>query len=149
MEVTSISLQLIECNIDDLNPELFPYVLDRLFAAGARDAWITPIVMKKGRPAQCLSVLCEKQLHSAIAEVLFVETTTLGLRTSEVQREELSRENRTVETEFGTIRIKVGFASAGVVANAAPEYEDCRQVAEKQGVALKVVYQAAMKAFEA
>jgi len=141
-------LVLIETNLDNMSPELFGHLMDRLFAAGALDVFYTPVVMKKSRPATEVSVLAEPALTDSLSEILFRETTTLGVRVIEVARRCLDREWRAVETAYGTIRVKVGRLGSEVV-NAAPEYEDCRKAAQEHGVPLKTVYEAAQTAFTA
>ncbi|HEY8743280.1 MAG TPA: nickel insertion protein, partial [Chloroflexota bacterium] len=133
------------CNIDNMNPELYTFVLEQLFAAGALDAWLTPIIMKKGRPAVELSVITAQETAPALREALFRETSTLGMRSATVQRHRLERRWDVVQTAYGPIRIKVGLLG-GEVVNRAPEYEDCAGAARRYGVALKVVYAAAMAA---
>jgi TIGR00299 family protein len=134
---------VIEANIDDTNPQFFPHVLDRLLAAGARDAWLTPIVMKKGRLASQLSVLADSEAFPAVAAILMAETTTIGMRYYPVSRLEAERQIVAVATPWGEVRVKVSSVS-GQVANVAPEYEDCRKMAAEQGLPLKVVWQKAL-----
>jgi uncharacterized protein (TIGR00299 family) protein len=136
---------LLETNIDDMNPELYEYVIERLFAAGAQDAWVTPIVMKRGRPAATLSVLCDAGAERSIRDVIFTETTTLGVRRRLVEKWTMPREFVTVEVAGGAIRVKVGRGSAGV-AGISPEYSDCAQVARESGRPLKDVYAEAQAA---
>ena len=120
------TLAVLETNIDDLNPEMYDYVMGRLFAAGALDVFLTPIQMKKNRPATLLCVLCRPARVDALSEILFAETSTLGIRRQDVLRTCLPREIRTVDTPYGPIRVKSGtLAWPGV--KAAPEYEDCRR----------------------
>jgi uncharacterized protein (DUF111 family) len=121
--------------------------MERLFDAGALDVFYTPIVMKKSRPATLVSVLAEPVLADALREVVFRETTTLGVRTREVARHCLDREWREVETEYGAVRVKVGRLGSEVV-NAVPEYEDCVRLANERGIPAKVIYDAARVAFE-
>ncbi len=136
----------IAANIDDLNPQIYDYVSERLFAAGARDVTITPTIMKKGRPGVILSVLAEAGRRDEIAAVLFAETSTIGLRFHPVSRLKLKREILGVETRWGTVRVKVsGRGAAGAVV-ISPEYEDCRRVASEHGVPLKVVIEEAKAA---
>jgi hypothetical protein len=137
------SLAVLETNIDDLNPETYDYVMARLFAAGALDVFLTPIQMKKNRPATLLSALCRPASVDALSEILFAETSTLGIRRHDVTRACLPREIRTVDTPYGPIRVKV--ATWGDRSKAAPEYEDCRRAAEAHGVPLREVYLAALK----
>lgn len=145
----TVNLSLVECNIDDMNPEHYPFVMERLFSAGARDAWVTPIIMKGGRPGNCLSVLCDDNHKPSICEILFSETTTLGLRVGTILRHELQRSTVMVRTQFGEIPLKVAVDLNGKELNAAPEFSACKQTALEQGVSLKEVYQAAVSAWTA
>jgi uncharacterized protein (TIGR00299 family) protein len=139
---------LLETNIDDMNPELYEYVIERLFAAGAQDAWVTPIVMKRGRPAATLSVLCDGGAERTVRDVLFAETTTLGIRRRVVEKWTMPREFVTVEVAGGAIRVKVGRGAAGI-AGISPEYSDCAQVARDSGRPLKEIYAEAQSAARA
>jgi uncharacterized protein (TIGR00299 family) protein len=139
------SLLLLETNLDDLNPELYEHVMERLFGEGARDVFFAPIHMKKNRPAVLLSVLADPARRDALTRVLFDETSTLGVRVSPVERLRIEREIREVETRFGRVRVKIGKDPGGAV-NVAPEYEDCKRVANAAGVPLKLVYQEATAA---
>lgn len=130
-------------NIDDSNPELYEYVFERLFAAGARDVWLIAALMKKGRPGTVLHVLCKPAARDAIAAVVLRETSAIGVRFHGVERRILAREQITVGTEYGAVQVKISRAPDGTV-NVAPEYEDCRRLARERGVPLKVVYQAAI-----
>ncbi|HVL91321.1 MAG TPA: nickel pincer cofactor biosynthesis protein LarC [Actinomycetota bacterium] len=140
---------VLESNIDDMNPELYEYVLERLFSVGAQDVWTTPIVMKKGRPAVTLSILCGPAEEQAVREVLFSETTTLGLRRRAVEKWMLPREVITVQVEGGTVRVKVARAFGGRVTGASPEYADCVRVAREAQRPLKDVYAEAAAAARA
>ena len=140
------TLLVLECNLDDMNPEILPYVLEKLLSAGALDAWFQPIVMKKGRPAQMLKVLCREESQPVLQKIIFTETTTLGIRSYPVQRTALARSWKKVSTPWGEVRVKEGMLD-GQVVNAAPEFEDCRQIAEKSGQPLKAVAAAAMKEY--
>ena len=135
----------ISTNIDDLNPQMYDYVCERLFAAGAYDVVLAPTIMKKGRPAIMVTVLADEARRDAIADVLFSETTTIGLRYHPVSRLKLAREIAQVETRWGPIRIKVSRHGHHVV-NLSPEYEDCRRAAAEHQVALKTVMQEAHQA---
>ena len=137
-------LLLLECNLDDLNPEIMPYVLEKLLAAGAPDAWLQPIIMKKGRPAQTLKVLCRPDQQQALQKIIFEETTTLGVRAIPVERAALERRWKTVQTPWGDVRVKEGLLE-GKVVNAIPEFEDCKRIAEEKGVPLKTVETAALR----
>lgn len=143
--VPATSMTVLETNIDDMTAELCAYAAERLMEAGARDVWWTPIVMKKGRPAQKLSVLCKDEDRAALSAVIVHETTSLGIRALKVARTEAQREIRDVETEFGPVAVKFGY-EAGLLVNVAPEFSSAREVAEREGIALKRVMAAAMAA---
>jgi hypothetical protein len=136
---------VLEATIDDMNPQLYEHVLERLLAAGARDAFLVPAIMKRSRPATVLHVLAAPADRDRLAGIVFAETTTIGLRHATWQRTVLAREERTVETAYGSVRVKVARAPDGT-ANVAPEFEDCRRLATERGVPLKVVHQAALAA---
>ncbi len=136
-------LVLVETNLDDMNPELQPALLAALFEAGALDAWLTPIQMKKGRPALLITALTAPDRAEAVAEALLRHSTSFGLRLSRCERRCLPREMRQVETPWGAVSIKVGFLG-GKVITASPEYEDCARLAETHGVPIKQVYAAAL-----
>jgi pyridinium-3,5-bisthiocarboxylic acid mononucleotide nickel chelatase len=128
-----------------MSPQLYEHVLERLLAAGARDAFLVPVVMKKSRPATMLRVLAEPADRDRLAGIVFAETSTIGLRWTTWRRIVLPREERTVETPYGTVRVKVSRAPDGTL-NVAPEFEDCRRLATERGVPLKLVHQAALVA---
>jgi uncharacterized protein (TIGR00299 family) protein len=138
----------IQTNIDDLNPQIYDHLCERLFAAGARDVTLTPTIMKKGRPAIVVSVLAEAALRETIAAVLFEETTTIGVRFHPVSRLKLEREIKEIVTHWGIIRVKVS-RWGGRAPTIAPEYDDCRRAAIEHRVALKIVMQDAMAAARA
>jgi len=135
------TLTLLETNIDDLNPQVYEHVLNRLLAAGALDVTLTPMQMKKNRPATQLAVLCRPDDADALLPIILTETTTLGVRRSPVERLSLPRSIETVETGYGSIRVKV--ARWKDIDRAVPEYEDCKRAAEASGAALLDVMQAA------
>ena len=137
------TLIMLECNIDDMNPEILPYVLDRLFEAGANDAWLEPVIMKKGRPAQTLKVLCREPVQQKLQQIMFTETTTLGIRRYPVARIALERRWREADTPWGSVRVKEGLLH-GQVINSVPEFEDCKRVAQESGQPLKKVEAAAL-----
>jgi hypothetical protein len=141
------TLVLLETNIDDLNPELYDHVLGRLFEAGALDVFLSPIQMKKNRPATMIRVLCAPGEVEAMKDVLFAETTTLGVRQMEVTRHALPRSVEAVETPYGTVQIKVARWGAGRI-KGAPEYEDCRRLAERHDVPLREIYRAAERCWQ-
>ncbi|HEY3131102.1 MAG TPA: nickel pincer cofactor biosynthesis protein LarC [Acidobacteriota bacterium] len=136
----------IQSNIDDMNPQLFVPLVEKLLSAGALDAFYQPVTMKRGRPGILLTVLCESSHKQAVCDILFRETTTLGVRYQVKQRDVLNRVFLSVNTEYGQVRIKVARSGADVL-NYAPEFEDCRKLAEAGGVPLKEVYNAAMAAY--
>jgi pyridinium-3,5-bisthiocarboxylic acid mononucleotide nickel chelatase len=142
----SDALVAIEANLDDLNPQIYGYLTDRLLAAGARDVTLTPTIMKKGRPGVIVSVLAEAADQQALAAILFAETTTIGLRLHPVSRLKLQREIHEVTTRFGPIRVKVSGSADCAALTIAPEYEDCRRAAETHQVALRVVIEEAAAA---
>jgi uncharacterized protein (TIGR00299 family) protein len=130
---------LLECNIDDMSPEIHGHLFDRLLTAGADDVWLTPIVMKKSRSAVLLSVLCGEESEDALAELILRETTTLGLRRSLKEKTALERETRLVPTSLGEISVKTAFLG-GKAIRAKPEYEDLRRIAVEKGIPLIEVY---------
>jgi hypothetical protein len=136
---------LIETNIDDMNPQWYEHVSVRLFEAGALDVFLTPIQMKHGRPATQLSVLVADDLVPETLDVLFAETTTIGVRVHPVQRWKLKREIVSVETDYGPIAVKVARRGETVL-NITPEYRDCQRIAAERGVPIKQVHQAALEA---
>ena len=140
------SVVVVEANVDDMNPEWLPLAMEKVLAAGALDVFLVPVVMKKGRPGHLLQALCPEDRLEAVAEALLVHTTTLGLRYSRWERIKLERQELTVSTPWGEVRMKVGLLGERML-NAAPEYEDCRRVAEAAGQPLKAVYSAALAAF--
>jgi hypothetical protein len=141
------TVTVLEANLDDLNPQVYDYVMDRLFEAGALDVTLTPIHMKKNRPAVTLSVICDPEQAGMMAEVMFAETSTLGLRMSRWERLCLEREWVQADTPWGAVRVKIGRRN-GRVLTRTPEYEDCKRVAHGSGVPLKQVQAAALGAVE-
>ena len=137
-------LSLIETNIDDMDAQLFGYVSERLFALGALDVWTTPIYMKKNRPAHMLSVLVEEDKRAQCLSLLFSETTSIGMRVLHVdERVEAVRHTALVDTPHGKVRCKVS-AYGGKIVSLSPEYEDCREIAAREGIPLKRVRQEAL-----
>jgi len=134
-------LVLLETNIDDCNPQIYAHVMQRLFDAGALDVTLTPVQMKKNRPGILLAALAEPALAETLTGLILAETSTLGVRRSLLQRVSLPRHIETVDTPYGSIRMKVAAWNGNL--RAAPEYEDCLQAARQHGVALQEVLQAA------
>jgi uncharacterized protein (DUF111 family) len=139
------SAVVMETNVDDLDPRLWPGVLDQLLAAGASDAWLTPVLMKKGRPAHTLSVLSPAAAVGAVQEVVFATTSTIGLRVQPVGKVALDREQGEVEVLGGRVGVKVA-RSGGRVVNVSVEFEDCATLAARTGVPVKEVLRAATAA---
>jgi uncharacterized protein (TIGR00299 family) protein len=137
---------VIETNIDDMNPEFYDYALDRLFAAGARDVSLSPLQMKKNRPATLLRVIAEPALREKLAGIIFRETSTIGLRYYPVKRVTLKRAAARVKTKFGTIKVKV-IAAPDDTRRATPEYEDLKRIAAAKKIPLKVLYDEVLRSF--
>jgi uncharacterized protein (TIGR00299 family) protein len=137
---------VVECEIDDMNPQLYGPLMDQLYAAGALEVFYSPVQMKKNRPGTMVTVLAPPDTRTKIADTLFRETTTIGVRYSERDRECLTREWRSVETPFGAIRIKIA-RRGDAIANAQPEFDDCARLAQALGVPIKDVHAAALKAW--
>ncbi len=129
---------LLETNIDDMNPQLYEYVMDKLFASGALDVYLTPIIMKKGRPATMLSVLSNKDDAEALSNIIFRETTSIGLRAQEIGRIKVEREIKEIKTKYGKVRVKIAFDDKEIL-GINPEYEDCKRIAIKKNISLKNV----------
>lgn len=143
----AIVTELLETNIDDMSPELIPYVIERTLNAGALDAWATPVSMKKGRIGVVLSVLVEQGASREVLDVIFKETTTFGVRISNVDREVLDRKEVEVGVAGHTVRVKVGYRNGRMV-SASPEFEDAAATARVTGMPLKDVYRAALEGLE-
>jgi uncharacterized protein (TIGR00299 family) protein len=142
----SETVSVLEANLDDLNPQVFGYVMDRLLEEGALDVFGMPVQMKKNRPGTLLTVLCKPEDAEKLAQLIFSETTTLGVRRREESRQTLARRWESVRTEWGEVRIKIASMN-GTVTNYAPEYEDCRRIAAEHHVPLKTVMQEAARAY--
>jgi pyridinium-3,5-bisthiocarboxylic acid mononucleotide nickel chelatase len=134
----------VQANIDDLNPQIYDHVVERLFEAGARDVTLTPTIMKKGRPAVTLAVLVEPSGREQIAAVIFAETSTIGVRYHSVARLKLAREIKDADTRWGRVRVKV--SRGGDVVTLSPEYEDCKRLAREHHVALRTILEEAQAA---
>jgi uncharacterized protein (TIGR00299 family) protein len=137
---------VLETEIDDMSPQLYGPLLDRLLGGGALDAYLTAIQMKKGRPGVLVTVLCPPDRREALESLLFAETTTLGVRRQEWERTVLGRETVSVETPYGSVSVKVALREGRVV-NAQPEFSDCERVAAARGVPIKEVWAAALSAW--
>nr|WP_207719430.1 nickel pincer cofactor biosynthesis protein LarC [Clostridium sp. cel8] len=140
-------IRLMECNIDDMNPENYDYVMDKLMKAGAEDVYLTPIIMKKGRPAVKLSVLYKKQYEDLIRNNIFLNTTTLGVRKIDLDRDILERKIEKVNTKFGEVSIKVSYYEDRKI-NFKPEYEDCKKLAIKNNVSIDEIKREVIKSYK-
>ncbi len=139
------SMEVIEANIDDMNPEFYDYIMERLFAAGALDVYLVPIHMKKNRPGNLLSVLAHAADCEKLISIILNETTTFGLRSYTTNKVLLNRKKIEVETRYGKIGVKVAYRGDAVT-TIAPEYEDCKKAARKKQVPIKTIYAEAYKA---
>lgn len=140
------ALQL-ECNIDDMNPEFFEYIAERLFKAGASDVFFSSIIMKKGRPGILLNVICETELADAVKNIIFTESTTLGIRTFPFRKDTLVRKFETIQSVYGDLTVKRSYYNGHEV-SCKPEYEECKRIASEKGIPLKEVYNNIIKKYE-
>ena len=140
-------IAVIEANLDDMNPQIYGYFLEKALAAGALDVYTTPVQMKKNRPGTLLTLLCKPADTNALMSLVFAETTTLGARTYRAQRRTLPRETVNVQTQYGEVHIKLSRVN-GSIRHVAPEYEDCRKLAAEKNVPLQRVIQEALRSFE-
>jgi len=138
-------LHVLEANIDDMSPQHYEMFMERAFERGALDVCLTPVQMKKTRPGVLLSVLCKPELTNDLLRIFFRETTTLGARVQEIDRFSLPRELLTVHTPHGEVRVKIGKLDEEVV-HALPEYDDCRRIAEQEGLPVQEVHNEALHA---
>lgn len=136
-------LTVLSCNIDDFNPQNYEYITEKLFKAGALDVWLTPIYMKKSRCANTLSVLTRPENKEICLDIIFAETTTLGIREEIITRYSLDRKFKTVDTPYGKISCKIA-QKGDKILNISAEYEDCKKAAQKYSVPLKKVQQTAL-----
>ncbi len=146
-EVTAAALDtdigeavIMECNIDDMNPELYDNLMDLLFAAGAHDVFFTPIIMKKSRPALTVSVLCDSGSQLVMEEILWRNSSTFGLRSYKVIKSMLPRKTVKVKTQYGAVNLKCGYLNGNMI-KSKPEYEDCKRLAREKGVSVRDVYE--------
>ncbi len=137
----------VEANVDDMNPEFYDYIVPLLFSAGALDVFLTPVIMKKGRPAQVVTCLVPDHKTGEVITVLLTETTTLGVRSSPCHRFKLVRETTLTETPYGLVKVKLGrHPGSGRILNIAPEWEDCKLLAAKNKISVKIIYDLAKAA---
>jgi hypothetical protein len=144
-ETGRAAVRVIRTTIDDMNPELYGYVSERLFEAGAHEVYLTDIIMKKGRPGSEITVLCDSNIEERILNLLFSETTTLGIRITGEERVELKRWNETVDTGYGEVEVKFRELPGGTV-NFSPEFESAARLARLKGMPLERVYRDACAA---
>ncbi len=147
-DATPDSITVIEANLDDLNPQVFGHLMEQALTAGALDIFYTPVQMKKNRPGVLLTLLCATETREQLMDLIFRETTTLGVRYREERRVILRRAFVTVATAYGPIQIKVARNQTGQVMNAAPEFDDCQAAATQHQVSLREVQLAALKAYQ-
>ena len=145
-KTNSETIVILEANLDDLNPQVFGYVMDQLIEEGALDAFGQPVQMKKNRPGMLLTVMSKPEDANKLTQLIFTETTTLGVRRRDEVRQILARRWENVRTQWGDVRIKIASMN-GTVTNYAPEYEDCRRLAAEHHVPLKMVMQEASRAY--
>ncbi len=131
-------LVTVETNIDNMNPEVFPFVLERLLSGGAHDAYMIPVIMKKGRAGILLSTLVNRGKLDAVLKVIFAETSTLGVRIQPVERRKLQRSSKTVQTLFGEMKVKV--ITIDGTERLSPEFEECKRIALEKNIPLIDVY---------
>jgi uncharacterized protein (TIGR00299 family) protein len=146
VKVPTEEIAILEANVDDMTPQVFGYVMEQALAAGALDVFGTAVQMKKNRPGMMLSVLCRPENAADLQHLIFAETTTLGVRMRQETRAVLARRHVSVHTKWGEIRMKLANLN-GSVSNYAPEYEDCRRIAEQEHVPLKAVMQEAIRVY--
>lgn len=135
----------VETNIDDMNPQVYPYLIDKLIEAGAHDAYLVPVIMKKGRPGILLSVMTGKSRLETITQIIYKETSTIGLRIQEIGRRKLPREHIEVQTQFGPVKAKAVTRDGVMILS--PEFEECRRIAAERGIPLLRVQEELMREF--
>lgn len=141
------SITVIESNIDDMNPQFYDHIMNRLFKEGALDVFLTPIIMKKNRPAVKITLISEIDNANNLADILLSETTSFGLRMYKTERVKLKREIKVIKTEYGNAKIKIGKRNSKII-KVVPEYEDCKRIAEEKGISIKEVYEKVRSAAE-
>ncbi|MFH0974651.1 MAG: nickel pincer cofactor biosynthesis protein LarC [Spirochaetota bacterium] len=140
-------IRQIECNIDDMNPQIYPNIIELLFNNGALDAYTSPVLMKKGRPGTLLTVIANIEKIHDLSDIIYKHTTTLGLRTFNVNQEKIKREYEKVQVFKMEVRIKIGYLNNNIV-NIQPEFEDCNKISQKQNIPLKEVMSEAISNFK-
>ncbi len=140
-------ISVIEANLDDMNPQIYGYLLEKALAAGALDVYTTPVQMKKNRPGTLLTLLCKPQDTNSLMSLVFAETTTIGARTYRAQRRTLPRESVNVHTQFGDVRVKLSRVN-GQILHVAPEFDDCRKLAVEKNIPLQQIIGEAVRAYK-
>ena len=140
-------ISVIEANLDDMNPQIYGYLLEKALAAGALDVYTTPVQMKKNRPGTLLTLLCKPQDTNSLMSLVFTETTTFGARTYRAQRRTLPRESVNVHTQFGDVRVKLSRVN-GQILHVAPEFDDCRKLAVEKNIPLQQIIGEAVRAYK-
>ncbi|NOR75333.1 MAG: nickel pincer cofactor biosynthesis protein LarC [Draconibacterium sp.] len=143
-DVSTEEAIVLESNIDDMNPEHYNFILELLFKAGASDAWLVPIIMKKSRPANTLSILCKKELVEKMKEIVFTHSTSIGIREYGVKKNMLRREESVIKTTYGSVRIKYSFFN-GKIVRSKSELEDCKALAEKHNISITEIEREVIK----
>jgi hypothetical protein len=138
-KLTGHEAALIECNVDDMNPEFYDYISERLFNAGVSDVFFSDIIMKKGRPGVKISVICEKGVTDLVREIIFTESTSIGIRTFLFRKDTLARKLESIETPYGKVNVKRSFYK-GKEVSFKPEFEDCKRIANERKIPVKEVY---------
>jgi uncharacterized protein (DUF111 family) len=146
VEAQRETIAVLEANVDDMNPQVFGYLLERALDLEALDVFGTPVQMKKSRPGMLITILCKPENAQPLTKLIFSETTTLGVRMREEKRVVLLRRSIAVQTQWGEVRLKVANLN-GATTNYAPEYEDCRRIAETNHIPLKSVMQEAVRIY--
>lgn len=141
------SITVIESNIDDMNPQFYDHIMNRLFKGGALDVFLTPIIMKKNRPAVKITVLSDNKGADKLANILLNETTSFGVRIYKTERIKLEREIKIIKTKYGNVKVKIGKRNTKII-KVVPEYEDCKRIAEEKGIPIKQVYEKVKSATE-
>ncbi len=136
------NLIILETNIDDMNPEYYSYIIDKLISEGAEEAFISPVIMKKNRIGTLFTIICKNTIKNKIIEIIFNETTTFGIRLNKLTRIKLEREIRKVKTKYGVITLKIG-RYKGITRTISPEFENCKAISKKTGVPIKIIYEEA------
>ena len=134
----------VDTNIDDMSPEIIPYVMEKVLEIGAKDVWCTNIMMKKNRPAIMISVLCDQGVLDQVISIIKVETSTLGVRISQVDREKFNRDQIEVSTQYGKVKVKLKLSDENSIIGYHPEYEDCKNLAKMHNIPLKVIFEEAI-----